>query len=242
MSTIHFVLTGKGGVGKSFIATLLAQYLEKTYGKPFCADTDPTNPTFSSYPAFSAKYINIMTPEMNVDKSRFDELMDDLISYEGDCLVDNGSSSFLPLLAYFLENDVIESLREAGKSVVIHAVLTGGLGLAETQRGIETLLSTQVAPLVIWENELYGPVERAGKRFKDSAVYEQHTTRILGLVRIAQRGHDTFGKDLQTMTSNQLTFADVEISPLFLTMARQRMRTVQRDLDVQLDEINFAAA
>jgi hypothetical protein len=242
MSTIHLVLTGKGGVGKSYVATLLAQYLKKTHGNLFCADTDPNNPTFSDYPAFDAKYIDIMTPEMNVDKSRFDELMEDLLTFDGDCLVDNGSSSFLPLLAYFLENDVIEYLHEAGKSVIIHAVLIGGLGFEDTLRGVEALLKTQVAPLVIWENELHGPVEKLGKRFKDSNVHAANSKRILGVIRIAERGQDTYGKDLHTMTSNRLTFDEVQTSPLFRTMARQRMLAVKRDLDVQLNEIDFTAA
>lgn len=241
MSVIHFVMTGKGGVGKSYISTLLAQYVNKTTGMPFCADTDPSNPTFASYPAFKAKHIDIMTPEMNVDKSRFDKLMDELLSAETDCVVDNGSSSFLPLMAYFIENNVIEHLCEAGKVVVIHAVLVGGLGLEETQRGIETLLKAQVAPLVIWENEIHGPVAKNGKRFKDSNVYAEYKHRIMGVVRIAERGADTFGQDIHTMTSNRLTFDEVMTSPLFRTFARQRMLTVQRDIDNQLDEVDFVA-
>ena len=242
MSTIHFILTGKGGVGKSFISTLLAQYLDSTTGKPFCADTDPSNPTLASYSAFGAKHINIMTPDMNVDKSRFDELMEELLSYEGDCVVDNGASSFLPIMAYIMENNSIEFLREAGKTVVIHAVLIGGLGMDETLRCVQTLLTSQVAPLVVWENELYGPVKKMGKYFRDSELYKANSNRILGVVRLSERGKDTFGKDLQTMTSNRLTFAEVETSPLFRTMARQRMRMIRRDLDIQLDEIDFAAA
>ena len=40
-STIHLSLQGKGGVGKSLIASILAQYLLKR-GKPVrCVDTDP---------------------------------------------------------------------------------------------------------------------------------------------------------------------------------------------------------
>lgn len=163
MSTIHFVLTGKGGVGKSFISALLAQYVKATFGVPFVADTDPSNPTIAGYPAFNAKHINIMTENMNINKSNFDELIVDLLSYEGDCVVDNGSSSFLPIMAYIMENDVIELLREAGKTVIIHAVLVGGLGMDETLRCIQTLLSSQVAPLVVWENELFGRVCKDGK-------------------------------------------------------------------------------
>lgn len=242
MNVIHLVLTGKGGVGKSYISALLAQYINTTYGKPFVADTDPSNPTIAGYPAFGAKHINIMTMDMNIDKSKFDELIEDLLSFEGDCVVDNGASSFLPMMAYMMENNVIELLREAGKTVVIHAVMIGGLGMDETSRCIKTLLSSQVAPLVVWENELYGPVVKGDKYFKDSKIYIENRDRILGVIRIVERGADTFGKDLKMMTSNRLTFDEIMNSTEIRIMTKQRLATVRRDIDTQLDAIDFEAA
>ena len=41
MSTVHLILQGKGGVGKSFIATLLAQYLQEKGVAVRCFDADP---------------------------------------------------------------------------------------------------------------------------------------------------------------------------------------------------------
>lgn len=242
MNVIHLVLTGKGGVGKSYISAILAQYVNSSYGVPFVADTDPSNPTIASYPAFKAKHINIMTPGMNIDKSKFDELIEELLSYEGDCVVDNGASSFLPMMAYMLENNIIELLREAGKIVIIHAVMIGGLGMDEALRCIDTLLTSQVAPLVVWENELYGPVVKEGKFFKDSEIYSENRRRILGIVRIVERGQDTFGKDLKMMTSNRLTFDEIKDSTEIRIMTKQRLATVRRDIDVQLDAIDFEAA
>lgn len=242
MSTIHFVLTGKGGVGKSFISALLAQYVKTTFGVPFVADTDPSNPTIAGYPAFKAKHINIMTESMNINKSNFDELIEDLLSYEGDCVVDNGSSSFLPIMAYIMENDVIELLREAGKTVIIHAVLIGGLGMDETLRCIQTLLTAQVAPLVVWENELFGPVCRDGKYFVESKLYASNEERILGIVRIVERDQDTFGMDLKMMTSGRLTFDEIKASTALGIMTKQRLTKVRREIDAQLDAIDFEAA
>ena len=51
MAKIHMILQGKGGVGKSFIAALLAQY-KASKGQPsLCIDTDPVNATFHGYQA-----------------------------------------------------------------------------------------------------------------------------------------------------------------------------------------------
>ena len=50
---VHFILQGKGGVGKSFVAALLAQHYQANgRGAVVCVDTDPVNATFSGYGAF----------------------------------------------------------------------------------------------------------------------------------------------------------------------------------------------
>lgn len=48
-----------------------------------------------------------MTADMNIDKSGFDNLVEMLLEAPADCVVDNGSSSFLPMMANMLENSVI---------------------------------------------------------------------------------------------------------------------------------------
>lgn len=239
MSIIHLILTAKGGVGKSYIATLLAQFLGRD---TFCADTDPSNPTFASYKAIGAKHFNIMTEDMNIDRSRFDALIEAMLEHEGDCVVDNGSSSFLPMMSYMLENNVIDILRDAGKTVVIHSVLIGGLGIEETTRGILSLLKAKAAPLVIWENELYGPVEKEGMKFAATKAYEENKKQILGIVRIAERKPDTHGADVHNMTSQKLTFDEVMASPEYQVMNKHRLKTVKTDVFDQLEEIDFSAA
>ena len=68
MKEVHFVLQGKGGVGKSLIATLIAQYLKENSSEPLhCYDTDPVNPTFSRYRALHPQTVNILTENNTVD-------------------------------------------------------------------------------------------------------------------------------------------------------------------------------
>jgi CO dehydrogenase nickel-insertion accessory protein CooC1 len=60
MAKIHMILQGKGGVGKSFIAALLAQY-KASKGQPsLCIDTDPVNATFHGYHVLDVRQIRIM--------------------------------------------------------------------------------------------------------------------------------------------------------------------------------------
>ncbi|WP_257998120.1 P-loop NTPase [Oligella urethralis] len=61
MKQIHFVLQGKGGVGKSFVASLLAQYLKSTGNEVHCYDTVPVNQTFSRYKKLKVEIVKILT-------------------------------------------------------------------------------------------------------------------------------------------------------------------------------------
>jgi adenylylsulfate kinase-like enzyme len=47
--TIHLTLQGKGGVGKSLVSSILAQYFRHRGADIYCLDTDPVNQTFSQY-------------------------------------------------------------------------------------------------------------------------------------------------------------------------------------------------
>ena len=77
MSAIHLVLQGKGGVGKSLVAALLAQYLAQDKAAALlCADTDPVNDTFARYGAFGAQRVKILNADKNIDARAFDGLIE----------------------------------------------------------------------------------------------------------------------------------------------------------------------
>lgn len=237
MSAIHIILQGKGGVGKSLVAALLAQYLEGKSENLFCADTDPVNDTFARYSAFNAERVKIMNADKNIDARVFDGLIEKLLTHEGDAVIDNGASTFVPLSAYMLENNVIGLLQEAGKKVFVHTVLTGGQAMDDTMIGLNSLLLSQDAPVVVWQNEFYGSVEKDGKKFTESKLYEKSKKRIQGIVTIHKRNQDTFGKDMELMISNKLTFNQAMTSDLFTIMPRQRLKQIRNSIFEQLDHV-----
>ena len=55
--TIHLTLQGKGGVGKSLVASILAQYFRHRGTEIHCLDTDPVNQTFSRYIELGADHL-----------------------------------------------------------------------------------------------------------------------------------------------------------------------------------------
>ena len=55
---LHFVLNAKGGIGKSFISSLLCQYLLFKNESILAIDTDPNNTTLYNIKALKANYRN----------------------------------------------------------------------------------------------------------------------------------------------------------------------------------------
>src|ERR1700730_4351305 len=119
MSTVHLILQGKGGVGKSLIAVLLAQYLDEKGVVVRCFDADPVNSTLSSFPALKTTKLDLIESSdkgRRINPRRFDDLVEQIAGQPADShvIVDTGSSAFLPLLHYVVSNEVPAVLSEAG--------------------------------------------------------------------------------------------------------------------------------
>lgn len=238
--TIHLTLQGKGGVGKSLVAAILAQYLKGKGKEVQCIDTDPVNRTFAQYRALGADRLNLRDEHNRIDQRAFDSLMERFLTEDGTFVVDNGASSFLPLWHYLLENRALAHLRENGRRVFVHTVITGGQALLDTLNGFHELAQTaDEKNIVVWVNEFFGKVEADGKKFSEMAAYLENTEKVCGAVLIAKRNQDTFGRDVEEMIAAKLTFQEAVAAGRLPIMAKQRLKVVQRDLFEQLDQIVF---
>jgi hypothetical protein len=240
-TAIHLSLQGKGGVGKSLIASFLAQYFKSRCGAVQCIDTDPINHTFAQYKQLDVQKIKLLR-DGNIDQRGFDSLMETLLNGKGIFVVDSGASTFIPLWHYILEHDIVPTLNEAGRRLYIHNVVTGGQAQEDTLTGFRKLAeSTKMRNLVVWINEYFGRVESDGKGFLDMAVSKQSAGKVLGAVAIPRRTPDTFGRDIEEMISRKLTFDEaIESNQTFL-MTKQRLKIVQREIFEQLDKLPLAA-
>ena len=77
MATIHLILQGKGGVGKSMIAVMLYQALRHAEKEVIAFDTDPVNATLASFPEFDVTKLDVMK-DGNIEPRKFDELLEAL--------------------------------------------------------------------------------------------------------------------------------------------------------------------
>ena len=236
-SAIHLSLQGKGGVGKSLIASILAQYFVENGRKLECVDTDPVNQTFSQYRALSARHIDLMR-DGNIDQRGFDGLMERLLTEDGVFVIDNGASTFIPLWSYILENNVQQLLRAAGKTLYVHTVVTGGQALADTLKGFRSLAeSTSERNVIVWINEYFGRVERDGKQFIDMNAYKESSEKVFGWVHLVKRNQDTFGRDFEEVIARKLTLREAIAESGLSLMSKQRLKVIQRDLFEQIDRL-----
>ena len=238
-TSIHISLQGKGGVGKSLISAILSQYLSSRGNDVSGIDADPVNHTLAEYHGLAVGRLNLLK-EGSVDQREFDLLMERFLTEHGTFVVDTGASTFIPLWHYILENQALDYLREKGRRVFIHSVITGGQSLTDTISGFEQLAeTTREKNLVVWLNEYFGPILQNGTPFRDMPVCKKYANRLHGLVAIARRTADTFGRDVEEMISQKLTFEEALSGNSFTIMAKQRLRVVQRELFEQLDAIPF---
>ena len=115
-NSIHLTLQGKGGVGKSLIASILAQYFADRRREIICIDTDPVNRTLFQYKALNVSRLELLR-DGRLDPRVFDDLMGRLITEDATFVVDNGASTFIPLWNYILRNKALDSLARKGRKV-----------------------------------------------------------------------------------------------------------------------------
>ena len=238
-ATIHFSLQGKGGVGKSVVASWLAQYFQSKDIPVICIDTDPVNATLSQFKDLHADHLNVLKAG-TINEKQFDTLVERVCNHDGVYVVDTGATTFVPLWHYMLEQQLFKFLVERGRRVFIHVVVTGGQAMADTLAGFKQVAETAPAnSIIVWLNEYFGEIERYGKRFEDLQVAQQFASRLAGAVRIRERNRHTFGDDVKMMLERYLTFEGAIGSDEFGLVSKQRLVLVRRDLFEQLDNLRL---
>ncbi|VTU46109.1 conjugal transfer protein TraL (plasmid) [Variovorax sp. SRS16] len=236
MAKIHMILQGKGGVGKSFIATILAQYKLGKNQAPICIDTDPVNATFASYKALRVKRLQLMEGD-EINTRNFDALVELIAPAKHDVVIDNGASSFVQLSHYLVTNHVPELLQSMGHELVVHTVVTGSQAQSDTLSGFTHLVKQfpGEANFVVWLNPYWGPIEHDGKDFESMRAYKENKERVSAVITLPTFKGETFGRDLSDMLQDRLTFAEAEGDPALTIMTRQRLKTIRSQLFLQLD-------
>jgi GTPase SAR1 family protein len=236
MTRINIVLQGKGGVGKSMLASTLAQYKADRGQRPLCIDTDPVNATFAGFKALDVARVEIMEGD-EINPRLFDRMVERACESSTDVVIDNGASSFVPLAHYLISNEVPAMLRDMGHELVIHTVITGGQALVDTVSGFAQLAGQFPAEalFVVWLNPYFGPIEHEGRSFEQMKAYRENRARVTALVQVPAFKAETHGFDFAQMLQARQTFDEALASPDVALMTKQRLTLVRRRLWEQLD-------
>ncbi|HCG9146963.1 TPA: conjugal transfer protein TraL [Vibrio parahaemolyticus] len=236
MAKVHLVLQGKGGVGKSMISAVIAQYKASKGQSPLCIDTDPVNASFESYKSLNVKHLNILQDD-EINSRTFDTLIEMIAASKDDVIIDNGASSFVPLTHYLISNEVPALLREMGHEVVLHTVIAGSSSLLDTVNGFSQLASQFPAEslFVVWLNPFLGPIELQGKRFEQMKAYTNNKERVTAIIDLPRLKEETYGRDFSEMLENRKTFAEALEDDSLTIMTRQRLKIVRGQVFGLLD-------
>lgn len=228
---IHMILQGKGGVGKSVIAAMIAQYKASNGQTPVCVDTDPVNATFAGYKSLNVQRLQIMEGE-EIKPRKFDLLVEMIAEAQADVIIDNGASSFVPLSHYLISQKVPEIVKEMGHELVVHTVITGGQALTDTVSGFSQLAGQFPTDAIfcVWLNPYWGPIVKDGKNFEQMRAYTDNKKRVSAIVEIPTLREDTFGRDFADMLQARLTFDEAIAMSALTIMTRQRLKIIQKEL------------
>lgn len=226
----HIILQGKGGCGKSFISTLLAQVLAANGKNVMGIDTDPVNQTLAAFSAIPSRPLDIM--QDNVINSRvFDSMIRWIVEHEGDVVIDNGASSFVPVTGYFAESGALDLLQMRGTRPIIHVPIVGGQAENDTLVGLATILETTSVDVVVWKNNhLSGNVNEI-----TASSITKHADRIKATIELPQLNRQTFGEDIRKMTAKNMTFDQAIKSNDFDMMEQFRLQKVWADMYQRID-------
>ncbi|WP_431769011.1 hypothetical protein [Xenorhabdus nematophila] len=234
---ISFILQGKGGCGKSFIATIFTQYVQNSLNKRVSGyDLDQINPTFSEFKELPVKHYSVIDSVSNKFNSRqFDTVIESIIIDKSDyIIIDTGSNTFMQLLEYAAEINLFQTLEEMGFDIYLHLILCGGDLYKTTLIGVESVIEQFKSPCIIWLNEHFGPLTN----IKDEKIFQSnytHINKFKGTVRLVQRDEKTFGEDIRNINEDRIILNSA--LKKYGLMTQIRLKKIFGDCFSQLDMI-----
>ena len=225
MATIHTVIQSKS-VGKTLAAMMLAHYLRDESGRAvLCLDTDTINASISGFTALQAVKVDI--PDLANQCRTIPQEITHVV-------IDTSASGFLPFCSG-LQDSFLPALTEAGHSLHLHTVITGGQPALDTFNGFHTLAGNfPHLPVTVWLNPFWGEVALQNRPFEKCKVYQEHIHSVHSLVRIRDNT-SLFLEDLQRMLTRHLTFNEVLKGGSLSIAERSRLSRIWRHTVEQLD-------
>lgn len=228
--TVHFVLQGKGGAGKSFCAILMAQFFRSEIDpKTLLLDLDPLNPSLFSMKGLKAEQMDLIDKETDdIDPTKWDEVIQKLYSTKAtNIIIDTGTNSFIPFISYMKTNETISMLDGLGIDVVFHFVIMGGQSQDDctklTAEFVIQLLAPQedmnpdfykdFKPMVIWLNPIPSKLvwDNPENNFYETQEYQSIKWAVKAVINLPYyqaKNHMPLHEQIVKMFKNHQTFEE----------------------------------
>jgi len=233
MKVITFVLQNKGGIGKSHIAWLLANYLsENSDIKVY--DNDSETPRLVGYESLKAEHIQLykldadgyVQPE-SLNLQKLNVVAQELENGEKNILVDCGSPSFQPTLSFF-QDDILELYQELG--ITFRIIIPVGKEQVTQTAPREVLAAFEdLAEYIIIENEFFGEFdfdvdlfEKAGVKFAKMKLEAMQNLQL---------------QAIDTAKENNLLLNEAIRDPMFTIPEKGRLMQVRKGFNSIIDNI-----
>jgi hypothetical protein len=107
-----------------------------------CLDADPVNSSLHGIAALKAEPVNLFVDGSDeADLHALDAMMERLLTEKADIVIDNGASSLMALSRYLIQGGVADAIQGAGKKLIVHTLVAGGVELLQTVRGFDSIAS-----------------------------------------------------------------------------------------------------
>lgn len=216
---VHIVCQGKGGVGKTFVCWLLAQFLLERNGSDqvLCADTDPVNKSFAAFHGLKVHTIDLFGEDhRNVEPGDFEKLFEFIqLSDKTDLVIDTGASNFVPFQTFLSMDRADQMLADTNCNLILHVPICGGENRQECVSRLEILINdVPNARFVVWINNFPTIVypkrksvdSKAPEKFEETETFQMYTNKIFGIVDLPLLPQDSTGRTLKILTNAHLTF------------------------------------
>ena len=264
---VHLMLQAKGGIGKTYVARVLAEYLNAP-----CYDLDSLNHTLSGYKEYlDVRQGHVVTTRIEAEdehaqrddrqgkpsvgaihRPRMDAFLDGIVkSRAPEVVVDCGSPLYDPMMTYMVRTNLPTMLFDhLGMELWFHLIVCGGGSQKASVQDACAIAERWCTPEgkavgVVWENEFQGAVVVNAGNAKTRRVGIQHLDAWLlleplirpQLIRLRANTQEELDDIEQMVTSTSRTFKAVVEDQETSIFARSRIAQTWREYEVQLDAL-----